>query len=507
MPDNRVRKILIVGGGTAGWMAAAAFAKILKGRYCDIRLVESEEIGTVGVGESTIPQITIYNRMLGVDENELVRRTQATFKLGIEFRDWARPGHSYFHPFGPYGADMEGVSFHSYWLKEHELGEAPDIGEYSLQTIAAHAGKFMRSRKNVPNSPLANVAYAFQFDAVLYACFLRDFAIERGVVRTEGKVVDVSLNGESGFIESVRLQSGERIEADLFIDCSGFRGLLIEQALKTGYEDWTHWLPCDRAVVAPSELAGDPTPYTRATAQPAGWQWRIPLQHRMGNGYVYCSHYTSAEEATATLLGNLDGNALAEPRILRFVTGRRKKFWKKNCIALGLASGFMEPLESTSIHLVQSGIARLFSLFPDRGFNQAEIDRYNAITTYEYERVRDFLILHYKATDRPSYPFWDYCRNIDITEHLRQKFEIFRRYGRIFRENDELFNDTSWFAVMIGQGITPESYDPLVDVMSEEELRKRMANIRSVLKNSVDIMPTHKNFIAQNCAAGPHPLQ
>ena len=502
MSTQPIRTIIIVGGGTAGWMTAAAFAQILKPPSCAIRVIESEDIGIIGVGEATIPQIGLYNRMLGLDENDFVRRTQGTFKLGIQFRDWTRLGHTYFHPFGPFGVDMEGVSFHAYWLKLRQLGAAPDLEDFSLQAVAAKQSRFMRP-VNAGHSPLSSIAYAFHFDAALYARYLRTFAEQRGVVRTEGKVVDVQLRGENGFIETVQLESGERIAADFFIDCSGFRGLLIEQALRTGYEDWTQWLPCDRAMAVPCVSAPDLTPYTRSTARAAGWQWRIPLQHRIGNGYVYSSAYLSDDEASATLLANLDGEPLAEPRLLRFTTGRRRKFWVRNCVALGLAGGFMEPLESTSIHLIQSGIANLLRLFPDRNFDQNEIDEYNRCVTWEFERIRDFLVLHYNATERDDSPFWNYCRNMSVPDGLERKLALFRSRGRIFRESDELFKESSWFAVMIGQNVQPRSYDPLVDVLGEEETRRRLTDIRNVIANSVNVMPGHREFIAQHCAAEP----
>jgi tryptophan halogenase len=498
--NNKLRNIVIVGGGTAGWMAAATFAKFLKNDYCQIRLVESEEIGTVGVGEATIPQINIFNRMLAIDENEFVRETQATFKLGIQFVDWTRVGHRYIHPFGPYGISMEGVSFHSYWLKLRELEPDSDLADYSLQAVACLQGKFMRP-VNAGNSPLSKIAYAFHFDAHLYARYLRKFAEQRGVVRTEGKIVEVKQRGEDGHIEALVLDNGTRVDGDFFIDCSGFRGLLIEQTLKTGYEDWSRYLPCNRAVAVPCESGGEFTPYTRSTARPAGWQWRIPLQHRVGNGYVYSSEHLGDDEAAATLLANLDGPARAAPRFLRFVAGRRRSFWNKNCVALGLASGFLEPLESTSIHLVQSGIAHLMTLFPDRSFSQAEVDRYNRVMTWEYERIRDFIVLHYKATERNDSPFWDYCRTMAIPEFLQEKFDIFLDRGRIFRENDELFNDTSWFAVMVGQNLRPRGHDPLVDVLSDDELRSRMAHIKETIMKSAQVMPSHREFIEQNCRA------
>ena len=506
MDNNQIKNVVIVGGGTAGWMAASTLAKVNAGRL-NIRLIESEEIGTVGVGEATIPQIQLFNQTLGLDEDDFVRRTKGTFKLGIEFVDWTRQGHSYIHPFGHVGGrDLGLIPFYQYWLKLRQLGLANDISDYTFNVIAAKAGKFFRGA-NIQNSPLTRVAYAFHFDAGLYARYLREYSELRGVRRTEGKVMDTVLNGETGFIEAVVLESGERIEGELFIDCSGFRGLLIEQALKTGYEDWSQYLPCNRALAVPCESAGSLTPYTRSTARKAGWQWRIPLQHRTGNGYVYCSDYISDDEAAQTLLDNLDGKALADPRPLRFVTGKRKKFWNKNCVAVGLASGFMEPLESTSIHFIQSSIAKLVEFFPTKRFDQADIDEYNRQTQFEFERSRDFLVLHYKATERNDSPFWDYCRNMAVPDTLQQKMELFRSTGRIFRHSNELFTEVSWLLVMLGQGLMPASYHPLVDLVQHDEIVRMVNGTRKVLHDSVSVMPSHADFIAKHCAAPefPHP--
>jgi tryptophan 7-halogenase len=500
--DNRLRGIVIVGGGTAGWMTAAALSRFLKDGYTRVRLVESDEIGIVGVGESTIPLMRTFNRMLGLDEDEFMRKTQGTFKLAIEFVDWTRLGHVYHHPFGPAGLNMDGVSFHAYWLRMHELGEAPDLGEYSLQTVAARQDKFSRP-VDAGNSPLSTIAYAFQFDAHLYAQYLRQYAEARGIRRTEGKIVDVALRGDDGFIEAVTLESGERIEGDLFIDCSGFRGLLIEQALKTGYEDWSHWLPCDRAVATQCATGGSFSPVTRATARPAGWQWRVPLQHRIGNGYVYSSAHVTDDEATATLLANLDGEVLRDPRILRFKAGRRLKSWNRNCVAIGLSAGFMEPLEAQSIFLIQTGIARLLTMFPDRAFEPADTERYNRVMQFEYERIRDFLVLHYKATERNDTPFWDYCRTMGVPDSLEEKIRLFESRGRIFRENEELFNDTSWFAVMIGQGLRPRGHDPMADIMPLDELRSRMSHIKLVIAKCAETMPSHRDYISRHCASEP----
>ena len=498
--DNRIKKIVIVGGGTSGWMSAAALIKVLKNQYCEIQLIESEEIGTVGVGEATIPQIQVFNKLLDLDEDEFVRKTQGTFKLGIQFVNWKQIGHKYFHAFGDVGKDMDAIQFYHYWFKMFKKGKALDLGEYTISGVASDRGKFMRPF-DAGNSPLSNIAYAFHFDAGLYARFLREYSEARGVIRTEGKVVSTQLNPDNGFIESVTLENGEKIGADFFIDCSGFRGLLIEQALHTGYEDWSHWLPCDRAWAVPCESVANLTPYTRSTAHTAGWQWRIPLQHRIGNGHVFSSKFMSEENAREILLNNLDGKALAEPRMLKFVTGKRRKFWNKNCLAIGLASGFMEPLESTSIHLVQSAIGRLMTFFPNKNFAQEDIDEFNNQAHFEFDRIRDFLILHYKVTDRNDSEFWRYCRNMEIPDSLTQKIEQFKRNGRIFRTNNEMFSDLSWLEVMHGQGLQPEGYHALVDVMAEEEILGKMEGVKRVIDKSVDYMPSHEQVIAENCAA------
>jgi tryptophan halogenase len=496
MRDDRLRKVVIVGGGTAGWMAAAAIAKIM-GELpgMSIELVESEEIGTVGVGEATIPQICLFNAMLGIDEDDFVRATNATYKLGIEFVDWTRIGHSYIHPFGFIGINMKGIDFHHHWLKGRKLGNPHPLDEYSLAVVAGRDGRFMRPQMDQPNSPISQIAYAFQFDAGLYARYLRSYAEARGVVRTEGRIVDVAQNGESGFIEAVVLQSGARVEGDLFIDCSGFRGLLIEQTLHAGFHDWSKWLPCDRALAVPCESSADEQPLTRATARGAGWQWRIPLQHRTGNGYVYSSAYISDDEAAATLMANLDGAPLADPKPIRFTGGYRKKSWIKNVVALGLAGGFLEPLESTSIHLVQSGIARLMTLFPTREFNEAEIERYNRQSHQEYLDIRDFLVLHYRATERNDTPFWDYCRTLEPPEGLARKLEMFRLNGRIFRENNELFTETSWTAVMIGQGVEPRGYHPAADLLPDEETLRRLDHVRYVVSSTAQAMPRQREYL------------
>ena len=498
MIPNPIRRLVIVGGGTAGWMAAAAISRIMGPTGIRIELVESEEIGTVGVGEATIPQINLFNAMLGLDEHEFVRATNATYKLGIEFRDWTHLGHRYVHPFGFYGLNMMGIEFHHHWLKGRTLGDMTPLDDYSLGIVAALNGRFEHPRPDLPNSPLSKIAYAFQFDASLYARFLRRMAEANGVVRTEGKIVEVIQNRENGHLEALALESGARIEGDFFLDCSGFRGLLIEQTLQAGFEDWSKWLPCDRALAVPCELGGDANPLTRSTARTAGWQWRIPLQHRIGNGHVYSSAHMSDDEAASILLANLDGAPLADPRPLKFKAGRRRKTWDKNVVALGLAGGFLEPLESTSIHLVQTGIAKLLTLFPTRDIRQVEIDRYNAQVEREYVDIRDFLVLHYKATRRDDSPFWDYCRTLPPPEGLAAKLDMFRANGRIFREHEELFTETSWLSVMVGQGIEAGAYHPAADLLPDEETLTRLKHIREVVAGTATELPTQAEFLRRH---------
>jgi len=479
-------------------MTAALFGKLFQGLY-DIELVESEAIGTVGVGEATIPPIRKYNELLQLDEAEFMRRTQATFKLGIEFVDWVRPGHRYMHGFGAIGQDWEWLRCHQYWLSAHQRGRAGDFADYSINTAAALANKFMHPRADMAESPISHIAYAFQFDASLYAKYLRSLAEQHGVRRTEGRIVRVT-TAQSGDIGSVTLEGDRTIAADFFIDCSGFRGVLIEQTLKTGYEDWSRWLPCDRAMAVPCARTDPLVPYTRATARDPGWQWRIPLQHRTGNGLVYSSRHIDDEAAETLLLGNLDGEQLANPNRLRFTSGKRRKMWNRNCVALGLAAGFLEPLESTSIHLVQTAAIRLVRLFPDAATDQATIDEFNRQADFEWERIRDFIVLHYWANRRQG-AFWEYCRTMELPETLQRKIDLWQSNGRIFREDDELFSEESWIQVLIGQGILPRSHDPLVAIKSDPQIDKFLGNVAGTIGRCVGVMSPHDKYIRKYCPA------
>jgi tryptophan halogenase len=498
--DHAIREVVVVGGGTAGWMAAAAFSVLLDRRTVKVTLIESDEIGTVGVGEATIPPLVAYNNMLGIGEDEFLAATQGTFKLGIEFVDWGAVGTRYFHPFGEHGQDFRGVHFHQLYLREAKRRPLPDIRQWSMSGAAAALGRFARPGPDA-RLPLSQLAYAFHFDAGLYARFLRGLAERNGVTRVEGRIVDVALAGESGNVEAVTLADGRSIGGELFIDCSGFRGLLIEEKLGTGYHDWSRWLPCDRAVAVPCAYSGQPDPFTRSTARASGWQWRIPLQHRMGNGLVYSSAHMEPGEAEALLLANLEGEKLAEPRHLGFKAGMRRLAWNRNVVALGLSGGFVEPLESTSIHLVQSGIAKLLALFPDRRFDPVERDEYNRQMEEVYEDVRDFIILHYKATRRDDSELWNYCRTMEIPDKLAAKLDLWRGKARLFREGRELFGTASWVAVLLGQGVVPEQHEPAANALDEAFVADAMEKMRVSYTRMAEHMPMHGDFIAQACAA------
>lgn len=495
-----VRNIVIVGGGTAGWMTAAALAKVLE-RGCTIRLVESDDIGTIGVGEATIPHIAEFNRALEIDEDEFMRATQATFKLGIEFVNWGAVGDAYIHGFGFVGQSTQALPFHHFWLRMAQLGRAQRLEAYSINTAAPREAKFMRARKDMPGSPVADISHAFHFDAGLYARYLRRYAEARGVLRTEGRIRRVLQREPDGFITAVEMESGEQVAGDFFIDCSGLRGLLIEQTLKAGFEDWSHWLPMNRALAVPCASAGPLLPMTRATAHSAGWQWRIPLQHRTGNGHIYSSAFMGQDEATDILLRHLDGKPLADPRPLSFTTGRRKAFWVGNCVAVGLSSGFLEPLESTSIHLIHTAISRIISFFPHGGFEAADIAEYNAMTQWEYERIRDFLVLHYKLTERTDSEFWNYVRTMPVPETLQRKIDLFASNGRLYRDGQELFAEPSWLQVMVGQRLMPRAHHPFASMRAEHEVEAYVRHVAEVIAKCVRAMPTQAQYIAEHCAA------
>lgn len=497
MKREQIRSIVIVGGGTAGWIAASALSKFLP-KTIRITLVESEAIGTVGVGEATIPQIRRLNASLGLDEDAFIRATQASFKLGIEFVNWGKVGDRYIHTFGDPGINLANLHFHHYWLRARAEGSKASLWDYSLHHKVAYANKFGRLDR-VGNSSMTGLAYAFHFDAGLYAAFLRKFAEAGGVTRIEGKIDKVSLNNETGYIESVSLDRGEVISGDLFIDCSGFRGMLIGEALGVDYQDWSKWLPCNRALAVACERLEPLLPYTRATARDAGWQWRIPLQHRTGNGHVFCDSFISEEDGRRALIDNLDGAMIGEPRPLRFKTGRREKFWHKNCVSIGLASGFLEPLESTSIHLIQSNISRLIELFPTHAFEPAAISEYNRRVGHEFELIRDFLILHYHQTSREDSEFWRYCANMDIPDSLSAKMALFRGNGLLHKDAEDLFRESSWVQVMVGQGLEPAGYHAMADRLSADQLGSFLKDVRRLIDRAEASLPGHAEFIESHC--------
>lgn len=492
--NTPIRKVVIAGGGTAGWMAAAALGKTL-GKTLDITLIESDAIGTVGVGEATIPPLITFHRLLDINEQEFMAATNATFKLGISFENWKDVGEDYIHSFGETGTDHWTAGFQHFWLKDRECGSTVPYGDYCLELKAAQENKFA-------HLPKQGLNYAFHLDATDYAKYLRKFTERFGVRRVEGKIINVNQCNESGFIKSLTLDNGKTVEGDLFIDCTGFRGLLIEQTLHTGYQDWAHWLPCDSAVAVQTSAVMEAIPYTRSIAYESGWQWRIPLQHRVGNGLVYCSRYIGDEDARQLLFDNIQGDRLTDPLQIRFKPGARRKIWNKNVVALGLATGFLEPLESTSIHLIQRNIIRLMQLFPLRGVSQANVDEFNEQAWVELEHIRDFIILHYKVTNRTDSAFWRFCKSMPVPDSLAHRIELFRKTGKVFKAPGELFAENSWIQVMLGQGIIPEEYHPTANVMSDEERARFLQGIKSKVEKTVASLPGHESYVKRYCKTG-----
>ncbi|MCJ8191595.1 tryptophan halogenase family protein [Sphingomicrobium aestuariivivum] len=490
---NRIQRLTILGGGTAGWMAAIAFARVL-GHQVKVTLVESEAIGTVGVGEATIPPIKIFNQLAGLEEDEFLRQTKASLKLGIEFSGWGGADDRYIHLFGNVGQSLGLSEFFQYWLRAREEGIAKDFDLYSLTGAAARAGKAERAT-GIRGSKLEGITYAFHFDAGLYARYLRSEAEKLGVDRIEGKVAGVERDAETGFVTALKLEDGQQVGGEFFIDCSGFRALLIGEEMGSAYSDWTHWLPCNRAVAVPCENGAKLRPFTQSIAHKAGWQWRIPLQHRTGNGHVFSSAHMSEDEATQILLDNLEGEPIGDPRVIRFTTGMRPEMWKGNVAALGLASGFLEPLESTSIHLIQVGISKLMSLWPDTACDPALAAEYNRKMAFEYESVRDFIIAHYHVNQRPE-PFWRQVATMDVPDSLQRKLDVFKSSGKIYRDHDELFTEIGWFQVLMGQNFTPERYHPLADRLSRDQLAGFLGNIEQIVGKAADQLPSHEDFLA-----------
>lgn len=505
MDNKPLRKIVIVGGGAAGWMSAAALSAVLKPPY-EIRLIESDEIGIIGVGEATIPPIRVFNGLARIDEAEFLRATYGTFKLGIEFVNWGRQGERYFHGFGNIGREpLWPVDFWQYWLRMRALGRALPLDAYAISNMAAKSNRFMLPPTEMPNSPLGNIGYAYHFDASMYAKFLRRISEGRGVHRSEGKVVQVLLHEHAGAtqgnVQAVRMDNGDLVEGDLFLDCTGFFGLLIDKALGTGFEDWSDWLPCDRAVTVPSESSGPLLPYTRSTAHRAGWQWRIPLQHRVGNGHVYSSRHVGDDEATAVLLENLDGRPLADPRLIKFRTGMRERAWNRNVVAIGLSAGFVEPLESTALHLIQMGVGKLIEHFPHAGFVPEEIDEYNRQSRARYEDVRDFIILHYHLNQRDDSEFWMACAAMAVPQRLRRRMDLYAASGRILYEDGELFRTPSWLEVMEGQNLHPRSWLTLAELQGIEDTVGYLKGVSDTIAQCVAVMPAHDEFVRRYCRA------
>jgi tryptophan halogenase len=489
-----VKKVVIAGGGTAGWVAAMTLSKQF-GKLLDIKLVESEEIGTIGVGESTVPPIVAFHQLLGIDERDFMRECAATFKVGIWFENWGRIGDQYVHPFGRYGQPTWMAEFYNFWLHARAQGSKVPLAEYCYEYLAAIKGRFA-----LRENPRVN--YAYHFDAALYARYLRKLSEAQGVKRIEGKIKQVRTNAATGFVESLELDKGQVLEGDFFIDCTGFRGLLIEGALQTGYDDWSHWLPCDSAVAFQTIVDDPAQPYTACYAHTAGWRWNIPVQHRVGNGVVFCSKYMSDDEARHRLVTDSGGRPVKEPWLIRIKAGRRKKAWNKNVVAFGLASGFIEPLESTSIHMITTAAVRLGHFFPFGGVKQSMVDRYNELSSYEIERIRDFVCMHYHYTQRDDSPFWRHTSTMDIPDSLRERVDLFRKGGYAYKVDGELFTVDSWVSVMLGQHIEPETYHHLARI-DDKQLKDYMAKFRASVAQVVNALPAHADFVKQYAPANP----
>ncbi len=492
-----LKKIIIVGGGTAGWMTAAALSRFLNTDICNITLIESDQIGTVGVGEATLPHLRYFNQTLGIDEAEFMRATHATYKMGIEFSGWGRKDDAYIHPFGEYGYDIDGIDFHHFYTALKQQGYDVPISEFSLPVMAAYQEKFAYPSEN-QRSILSTFSFAFHLDAGLYAKFLREFSEKNGVTRKEGKIVNVK-QGDDGSIASLQLESGENLDAELFIDCSGIRALLIGDTLGVDFEDWSQWLPCDAAWAVPTHNARAPLPYTKAMARDAGWQWRIPLQHRSGNGHVFSSRFIEEEKARAVLVDNLEGDMLADPFLIRFKVGHRKLNWYKNCVAIGLSAGFLEPLESTSIHLIQSAITKLLELFPTQKMESSLREEFNRDMHLKFNSVRDFLILHYHATERDDTEFWRYVRTMSLPDELAYRMELFKERGHIIYSDGDLFLEPSWVAVYFGQRCLPEGFDPRVQAYPLAEAKSQFEQLRGLIKEACTSMPLHQDALDKNC--------
>ncbi|NNE58316.1 MAG: tryptophan 7-halogenase [Hellea sp.] len=491
MNNRPIKRYVIAGGGTAGWMAAAMLAKIM-GEEIDLTLIESDAIGTIGVGEATIPPLLRFNRFLGVNEAEFMRETRATFKLGINFENWKNIGEDYFHSFGSAGKDHWTSGFQHFWLSGQKRGIASGYEDYCLEVVSAFQNKFAQLPDNGLN-------YAYHLDSSAYAKFLRKIAEENGAVRKEGLIEDVKLRNDSGHITSLKLNSGETIEGDFFFDCTGFRSILMGKALDIGYDDWSDLLPCDSAIAVQTKSVIPAPPYTRAIAHDAGWQWRIPLQHRTGNGLIYCSQYLDKDAALQRFLGNIEGEMITEPNFIRFKTGARQKQWEKNCVTLGLSSGFMEPLESTSIHLIQRSVMRFIRMMPTAEICLNDVAEFNEQTFEDMDKIRDFLIMHYYVTDRRDSEFWKYCASMDVPEAVRQKIDLFTETARVFRKNDELFAENSWIQCMMGQGITPKSYHPIADKMTDKELEYFLGQIKKSIAQTASKLPPHEDYVNRYC--------